>query len=72
MTGVDVGILGTLAITGLGVIGLLIKTFVPNKKDNPGNRTNNTKVDHALMLKSLERIELAIKEGFKQTEDRSP
>ena len=51
----------------LGVLALVVKAFIPSKKvetaapkaSNPGNPGNNAqdKVDHALMLKSLERIE---------------
>jgi len=61
MTGAELSVLGTILVA---VLALLIKTFVPAKKaNNPGNPGNGAeiKVAHALMLKSLERIEKALK-----------
>lgn len=52
----------------LGVLALVVKAFVPGKKNNnPGNPGSSSKeeaVDRALMLASQERVEQAIKDGF--------
>lgn len=62
MTGVELtlllGMLGVLA----SMVALIVKNFGANKKaNNPGN-SSDSKVAHALMLASLERIEELLKE----------
>lgn len=61
MSGAELGVLGAIF---LALAGLLIKAFVPAKKDhNPGNPGNHTqdKIDHALMLEKLDNIAETLK-----------
>ena len=64
MTAIDFTPVIASLVTVIAVLVLLIRSMAEKKKNgNPGNNSD-TKVDHALMLKSLERIEKATEDGF--------